>query len=130
MRAEGVRREAVGMLTTAPHTAPEPPSVEERLEDVSSLVGFIPQAGPPPFILAGALVFGGLMLAGPFAFAVVLVAAMGLAAALFAAVVAIAASPYLLVRWTRRYVADHPFRLAGHRARVAAPVVVHREPVA
>jgi membrane protein implicated in regulation of membrane protease activity len=91
-------------------------------------------------------VFGSLLLAGPFAMAVVLVVAMALAAVsvalLAAAVVAIVATPNVLVRRTRRYWASHPFQLVGHRARAtramavprvdldAAASVVMREPVA
>jgi hypothetical protein len=134
------------MTTTARHTAPELPTVGGMLQEVTPLVGFIAQAGPPPFIALGALVFGSLLLAGPFAMAVVLVVAMALAAVsvalLAAAVVAIVATPVVLVRRTRRYWASHPFQLVGHRARAtramavprvdldAAASVVMREPVA
>jgi hypothetical protein len=119
------------MTSTARHTASEPPSV---LEDVSPLVGFIAQAGPPPFVAIALLVFGSLMLAGPFALAVTLVVAMVLAAVsvvgIIAAAVAIAVAPYVLVQRARRYWAGHSFRLVGHRARAAGPVIVHREPIA
>jgi hypothetical protein len=133
--------------TTARYTAPEPPSVGAELEDLSSLVGFIAQAGPPPFIAGGALVFGSLMLAGPFAVAVTLLVAMALVAVsvalLAAAVAAIVAAPYVLLRRARRYHASHPFRITGHRALApramapsriqmdaAASVVGPREPLA
>jgi len=105
------------------------------LEDISDLVGFVAQAGPPAFLTGGALVFGSLLLAGPFTVAVTLVVAMALVAAsvtlLAAAVVAIVAAPYVLLRRAHRYVASHPFRLAGHRARATRAIaVVRREPVA
>jgi hypothetical protein len=119
------------MTSTARHTAPEPPSVGGMLEDISPLVGFVAQAGPPAFIAGGALVFGTLLLAGPFALAVTLVVAMALVAAgvalLAAAVVAIVAAPFVLVRRARGFRVSRPFLLAGHRA---AAVVVHREPLA
>ena len=111
------------MLTTAPHTAPEP-SRTGMLEDVLPLVGFIAVAGPPPFIAVGALVFGGLILAGPFAVIVTLVAAMALAVAavvaIAGAVVAIAVSPFAAVRHLRAHRPGNPFLLLRHRTRVAA----------
>jgi hypothetical protein len=107
------------MTTTARHT--EPPSAGRMLEDISTLVGFVAQAGPPAFVAAGALVFGSLLLAGPFALAVTLVVAMGLVAAsvalLAAAVVAIVVTPYVLLRRARRHWASRRFRLAGYGAR-------------
>jgi hypothetical protein len=122
------------MTSTARHTAPEPPSVGGMLEELSSLVGFVAQAGPPPFILGGALVFGTLLLAGPFAVAVTLVVAIALVvlsvALLAAAIVAIVAAPYALLRRAHRYWASHPFPPVGHRARAmgaGTPVVVRRE---
>jgi hypothetical protein len=98
------------------------------LSDIATLVEFVPQAGPPAFVAAGALVFGCLLLAGPFALAVTLVVAMGLAAAavaLVAAVVAaIVAAPVVLVRRARRHWAGHPLRLtARHPRALAAPRV-------
>ena len=118
------------MTTTAPHTAPEPPDVDGMLEDLSSLVGFVPQGGPPVFLAGGALVFGSLLLAGPFALAVTLVVAIALVTAslalLAAAVTAIVAAPFLLVRRGRRYYASHPFRRAGHRARATTAITAAR----
>ena len=113
------------MTSTARHT--ETPSDSGTLEDIGSLVGFVAQAGPPVFPAAGALVFGCLMLAGPFALAVTLVVAMALAAAIVAlvaaAVAAIAAAPYALVRWVR---ASHPFRIAIHRPQTRGAMVARR----
>lgn len=110
------------MTSTALHT--ETPSTRGMLEDLSTLVGFVAQAGPPVFVSAGALVFGALLLAGPFALAVTLVVAMALVAAgvalLAAAVVAIVTAPYALVRWAR---GSHPFRIAIHRPRTTGAMV-------
>ena len=92
-------------------------------EDVLPLVGFIAVAGPPPFLAVAALVFGGLMLAGPFAVIVTLVAAMALVVAavvvIAGAVVAIAMSPFVAVRHLREHRSGNPFLLLGHRNRVA-----------
>ena len=109
------------MTSTARHTAPESPSVGGMLEEVSSLVGFVAQAGPPPFIVGGALAFASLLLAGPFAVAVTLVVAMALVALsvalLAAALVAIVVAPYALLRRARRFWASHSFPHVGHRPR-------------
>ncbi len=111
------------MLTTAPHTAPEPSRTGMR-EDVLPLVGFIAVAGPPPFLVLGAAVFGVLLLAGPFAVIVTLVAAMALAVAgvalIAGAVVAIVVSPFVAVRRLRAHPPRNPFPLVSHRARVAS----------
>lgn len=113
------------MTSTAPHTETE--SAREMLDDIGTLVGFVPQAGPPVFIAAGALVFGTLLLAGPFALAVTLVVAMALVAAivalLAAAVAAIIAAPYVLLRRVR---GRHPFRTAVHRPRTTGAMVARR----
>ena len=118
------------MITTARHTAPEPPDVDGMLEDIGSLVGFVPQAGPPVFIVGGALVFGALLLAGPFALAVTLVVAMALlamgVALLAAAVAAILAAPFWLARRARHYYAAHAFRPAARRARTTAALTAPR----
>lgn len=118
------------MTSTAPHTAPERPSSGEMLEDVSALVGFVAQAGPPPFLLAGALVFGSLMLAGPFALVVTLFLAVAVlvmsVALVVATVVAIVKAPGMIVRHAHAFVFAHPVRLALHRA----PVAVRREKIA
>jgi hypothetical protein len=121
------------MITTARQT--EPPSAG-MLEDFGTLVGFVPQAGPPVFVAAGALVFGSLLLAGPFALAVTIVVVMALVAAsvalLAAAVAAIVMAPYVLVRQARRYRFSHRFSPAGRRPRPtsAMAVAVRREPIA
>jgi ABC-type bacteriocin/lantibiotic exporter with double-glycine peptidase domain len=83
------------------------------LEEIMLLIGAIPGAAPPPVIfLAGPWLLFALMLSGPFAFLVTLVVVMLVAATVFvaltAAILAILAAPYLLVR-----------RLRGHRARRA-----------
>jgi hypothetical protein len=112
------------MTSTARHT--EPPSAGQRLEDISELVGFVAEAGPPVFVAGGAAVFGALLLAGPFALAVTLVIAMALAAACVAllagAVVVIVAAPYMLLRRARRFRLSHPVLHVGHRGHTARAI--------
>jgi hypothetical protein len=67
---------------------------------------------------------------GPFAVAVTLVVAMALVAVSVAlpaaAVVAIVAAPYMLLRRARHYRASHPFRFAGHRPRTTRAIAARR----
>jgi hypothetical protein len=134
MRVGPSRSDAPLMITTAPHTTPQP-SARPR-EDVLPLLGFIAVAGPPPFVAMGAVVFGALMLAGPFAVIVTLVAAMALVVAtvvvIAGAAVAIARSPFLALRHIRAHRPSNPFLLLGHRARVGhgARVVVRHDRIA
>jgi hypothetical protein len=76
------------------------------------LIDAVPGEGPPVIFLAGPWLLLVLMLSGPFAFLVILVVFMVAAAtvlvALTAAILAIVAAPYLLVR-----------RIGGHGARHA-----------
>jgi hypothetical protein len=110
------------MITTAPHTVPEPSRFEKR-EDVLSLIGFIAVAGPPPFVAVALAVFGVLMLVGPFAVIVTLVVGLlvvaAAVAALAMAVVVVARSPIVAVRCFRRHRQGNPFLLLGHRTHVA-----------
>jgi hypothetical protein len=77
--------------------------------EIIPLVGAIAGYGPPVIFLAGPWLLLGLMLAGPFAFLLTLVAAMLVAATVVVALVAaILAVPYLVVG-----------RLRGIRARRA-----------
>ena len=118
------------MTTTAPHTASEPRTVSGMLAAVTPLVGCIAVAGPPFLIAAGALVFGALLLAGPFLLAVTLVVAMALAAAIVAAVVAaivaIVAAPYALIKRARHATRAMP----APRVQILPVVVGRRQPLA
>jgi hypothetical protein len=111
------------MITTAPQTAPDHSNVAMS-QEVLPLLGFIAVAGPPPFIALGALVFGSLMLVGPFAVIVTLVAAMAVvvtaAVVIAGAVVAVAMSPFLAARHIREHRVGNPFVLPINRARVGA----------
>jgi hypothetical protein len=117
------------MTTTAPHTAPEPRTISGMLAAVAPLVGCIAVAGPPFLIAAGALVFGALLLAGPFLLAVTLVVALALVAAvvaaLIAAVAAIVAAPYALINRARHATRAMP----APRVQIL-PVVGRRQPIA
>jgi hypothetical protein len=111
------------MSTTALITPPTPAGVDdsptfgEMLDEVLPLIGVVVVAGPPVLLLAGPLVLGALILAGPFALAatmvLVVIVALVAAAVLLALTGAVLATPYLLVR-----------RLRGHReghAHIGAP---------
>jgi hypothetical protein len=77
----------------------KPPTLAEIVPLVDAVAGY-----GPPVILAGPWVFLALMLAGPFACLVVLVAFMVLAAtALLALAAAILGAPYLLFRLHRMH---------------------------
>jgi hypothetical protein len=81
------------------------PTSGDMLAEILPMIGVVVVAGPPVVLLAGPLVLGALMLAGPFALAVtvalVIVVALGAAAVLCALTGAIVATPYLLVRRLR-----------------------------
>jgi hypothetical protein len=94
-----------------------PPSPGAMLEELVPLVGVIPVAGPPAILLAGPWIFFALMLAGPVALLLTIVVAM-LAAGLLIA--AIAALPFLLVRYLRSVRARHATAPA-----VAQPLPAH-----
>jgi hypothetical protein len=108
------------MLVTSTHSsvarrrrrsaAPHPPSWGDTLTETAAVIGAPAFYGPPVSFLLGPWLFLVLLLAPPFAlvFTVVLVLAVG--AGLLAALAALLASPYLLVR-----------RLLAHRALQAKP---------
>ena len=85
-------------------SAPKRPTAGTMLDEILPLFGAIPLYGPPVVFFAGPWLLFGLMLAGPFALLMTIVIAM-LAAGLL--IVAIAASPYLLVRYLRSAWAYH-----------------------
>jgi membrane protein implicated in regulation of membrane protease activity len=93
------------------------PAFGEMLAELLSLIFVVVVAGPPVVLLAGPLVIGALMLAGPFALAatgvLVVVLALIALAALVALARAVVATPSLLVRRYRG--------LRGRRAHRGAP---------
>jgi hypothetical protein len=79
--------------------------------EIVPLVDAVAGYGPPVFLLAGPWVLFALMLSGPFALLVVLVAFMVLAATALVAVAGVVlAAPYLLVRRHRARALSEPPR--------------------
>jgi hypothetical protein len=100
------------------------PSFGEMLEEILPLIGVVVFAGPPVVLLAGPLVFGALMLTGPFALAVTLVLAVviGLIAvtALIALTRAVAGTPHILLDRLRARRGRRTNRVAPARRVVTA----------
>ena len=95
------------MHTTEPFTptASGPPTRGDVLADVLPVIGTVYVAGPPVLLAWVGIVLFALMLAGPFALLVTLVAVVVAAAALIALAGAILATPYLLIRHFRLRIA-------------------------
>ena len=91
------------MHTTEPFTptASGPPTRGDLFAEVLPLVGTVFVAGPPVLVAWAGTVLFALMLAGPFALLVTLVAVFAAAAALVMLAGAILAAPYLLIRHLR-----------------------------
>ena len=84
------------MTTTA--SVSERPTFGKMIAELVPLVDAVAGYGPPVIFLAGPWVLLALMLAGPFAFLLTLVAAMLVAATVVIGVTAaILAAPYLLI---------------------------------
>src|SRR4051812_38794564 len=88
------------------------------LGEIVPLIDVIPLYGPPAVFLAGPWLLFGLVLAGPFALLMTIVIAL-LAAGLL--IVAIAAPPYLLVRYLRFAWARHVTSRALMQPLTASP---------
>jgi hypothetical protein len=69
--------------------------------EISPLIGAVPVEGPPVILVAAPWLLLALVLAGPFALLITIVVAMLAAVLVIAALAAIVASPYLLVRHLR-----------------------------
>jgi hypothetical protein len=113
--------QARGMQATqrmSPPRAPDVPTFGEMLEEIVPLIGVVAVVAPPVIFVAGPWLLLGLMLSGPFALVVALVAAALALVALVASVLAILAAPYLLVRYARERRARHAVAAAP-----AAPLV-------
>ncbi len=94
-------------------------TIVETLQDVVPLILFVPAAGPPAILLVGPLLLLVLLLIPPAAVLITLAVVFLLGAALLAALGALIASPYLLVRHLR---ARHPIaRRAPDVSEAAAP---------
>ena len=86
-----------GPISTSAQPLHDPP------QDIASLLGFVPQAGPPILLLAVPLVLFALLLAGPALLLLTLVVLFLACAALVALAGAIVASPFLLARRLGRH---------------------------
>ena len=89
---------------------PRSPTIAAMLGESFSLVCFMAIYGPPVLFLVVPWLFLGLILSGPFAFALTLVVALLTAAALVGGVATIVAAPYLLLRRYRSVTAPRVAR--------------------
>jgi hypothetical protein len=87
-----------GAVAPAPS---ELPTLGQRLGEILPLVFFVPVAGPPAILLVGPLLLLTLLLIPPAALLITFVLVFLIAAVLLAALGALIASPYLLVRHLR-----------------------------
>lgn len=110
------------MTSTQSSTPPASTTVRELIDDTIPVLDTVYVAGPPLFLAWAGTVLIALMLAGPFALLVTLVAVAVAAAAVVALAAAILASPYLLVRHIRRHREAHA---ATRTAPQFAPVASH-----
>jgi hypothetical protein len=96
----------------------ERPTVREILQRVVPGIFFIPVAGPPVILLLGPWLLLVLLIIPPAAFLITLVLLLALGAGLLAAVGAVIASPYLLVRHlhARHLAHERPAEVAGSPA--------------
>ena len=83
------------------HLRPDHPTWAELLYTTASLIGVPAFYGPPIIFLLFPWLLLVLLLAGPFALIVTLLLVQAVAAGLLAALVAVIASPYLLIRHLR-----------------------------
>jgi hypothetical protein len=91
-------------------SASEHPTFGEMLAEIIPLVGAVAGYGPPVIFLAGPWLLLALMLSGPFAVLLTLVAVMLVAATLVIALAAaIFAAPYVLIRRLRSVRARRAF---------------------
>jgi hypothetical protein len=97
-------------MNTAAPSGSDHPTFGEMAAEIVPLVDAVAGYGPPVIFLAGPWLLLGVVLSGPFAFLLVLVAFMVVAATVLVALTAaILAVPYLLVRRLRRHRARHTF---------------------
>lgn len=84
------------------------PSWGEVFAQTASLVGVPAFYGPPIIFLLGPWLLLVLLLIGPFALIVTILIAFAVAAGLLVGLVAVIASPYLLIRRLRAHGVPHP----------------------
>ena len=93
-------------------TSPDRPTLGELFHTAAPLIDAPAFFGPPVIFVLGPWLLLVLLLIGPFAAMVTVVLAMAVAAGLLAALVAVIASPYLLIRHLRAHGVPHPKRRA------------------
>ena len=87
-------------------TASRPPTLREEVAEIDPIIGTVFVAGPPVLLAWAGTVLFALMLAGPFALLVTLVAVFAAAAVVVTLAGAVLATPYLLVRHLRARFAE------------------------
>jgi hypothetical protein len=99
-------------------SADDLPNARAMLEEIVPVIGVIPAAGPPAILLAGPWILFALVIAGPAALLVMGAIILLAAGLLIAALAALAAAPYLLVRHLRCAWAHHSASRAPLYARL------------
>jgi hypothetical protein len=102
----------------APSSPLRGPASDDPPEELASLIGVVPTAGPPIILVAGPLVLFPLLLAGPALFLLTLAVLLVACAACAALAGTIVASRYLLFRHLRAHGLPR-----AHRTRPAARFV-------
>jgi uncharacterized membrane protein len=114
------RRKLRGMTTT------DSPTPKDILERIAETLGYVFVAGPPvAFVLVPWLIVV-LLIIPPAAMLLTLVAVVVVVGAVLAAVGAIIASPYLIVRHLRERHARHAAAAAAKPVSTSAPQLVPR----
>jgi hypothetical protein len=87
--------------------APGPPTSGEVFDEAAAIIGAPAFFGPPVIFALGPWLLFVLLLIGPFALILTLLLVLAAAAGLVAVIVAVIASPYLLVRHLRAHEMVH-----------------------
>jgi len=106
MRDAGRRVSLHRMNATATTSRQSRPTAPQRFEEIAPVLTSGRSAGPSPYVLVAPWLVLVLLLVPPVAFLVVIVAALLLPFVAVGLVVAVAASPYLLVRAVHRHLAE------------------------
>ena len=114
------------MITTAHTPVSERPAFRDMLLEAAPLAAVVPVDGPPFLFLLAPWLLLVLMRAGPFACLFALVVLVIAAATVLAAILAIVAAPYLLIRHLRGHQGPH----ASIRAPAAQAVAIESPRVA
>jgi membrane protein implicated in regulation of membrane protease activity len=115
------------MNATATTPQSSRPTAAERFEEIAPVFSAGRGAGPSVFVLVGPFLLLVLLLVPPFAFLVVILAAVALPFVAAALVVAVVASPYLMFRAVHRRLAER-HTSTQRSAPIAARVAHTRRP--